>query len=121
MVLRRVRSQRGAGAIGCLLMMVLVAGGVYGGFQYFMPKLRYSSFSDRMNESFPHFQKQDPEGVRKQIIDMAAEFDVQLKPEQVKVDTTSGRLVIDVQYEKLVDLKFWQKTLTFTMHRAAPY
>jgi hypothetical protein len=101
-------------------MITLVAAGVYAGFQYAMPKLRYSAFSDRMNEAFPYFQKQDPEGVRKQVIEMAAEFDVTLTPEQVHVDNANGRLTIDLSYEKVVDLKFWQKTLTFTMHRVQP-
>lgn len=118
MTLARVRSQRGAGTIGCLFLMAVVGVAVYGGFQYAMPKLRHTSFSDRLNERVPYFHRQPEESIRKQIIDMAADFDITLKPEQVKVVSTSGELRIDVTYEKVVDLKYWRKTLPFELHRA---
>jgi hypothetical protein len=121
MTLGRIRNRRGAGSIGCLLMMALIAGGVYAGFQYGMPRLRYNSFSDRLNESLWNFQKQPVEDIRKRIIDMAAEFDIALTPEQVKVDVSGGKLVIDVSYEKTIDLKFQQITLPFTLHRTSSY
>ena len=121
MALGRVRSQRGAGAIGCLLMMAIVGVGVYGGFQYALPKLRHGSFSDRLNESMPYFQRQPEDSIRKQIIEMAADFHIALAPEQVNVVSTRGELKVDVAYEKVVDLKYWRKTVPFELHRAVKY
>lgn len=121
MTLARVRSQRGAGGIGCLLIMAAVAVGVYGGFQYAMPKLRHTSFSDRLNESVPYFHRQPEDSIRRQIIDMAKDFDIALTPEQVKVFSTSNELRIDVTYEKVVDLKYWRKALPFELHRATRF
>ena len=121
MLLGRNRNQRGAGAIGCLLLVALVAAAIYAGFQFGIPKLRHSSFSDRLNETYVHFQKQPAETIRTQIIDMAADFDIALKPEQVRVAISSSKLTIDVEYEKQIDLKVWQTTLPFSIHRSGPY
>ena len=117
----KVRNQRGAGAIGCLLLVAIVGSGLYAGFQFGMPKLRHSSFADRLNESYVHFQKQPAESIRAQIIQIAADFDIALTPEQVKVEIESAKLTIDVSYEKRIDLKIWQTTLPFSVHRSGPY
>jgi hypothetical protein len=121
MTLGKLRGQRGAGGIGCLLVIALVAGGVYAGFQYAMPKLRYNSFSDRLNESLWNFKRQSAEDIQRQVILMATEFDIALTPEQVKVATTTNNMSIDVSYEKVVDLKFKQITLPFRLHRDVNY
>jgi hypothetical protein len=76
MTLERVRSQRGAGAIGCLLLMVAIGFGIYAGFQYVMPKLRHNSFSDRLNESMYHLQRQPEDFVHSEVLRMAKEFDI---------------------------------------------
>jgi hypothetical protein len=118
MVLGMVRNQRGAGAIGCLFMSLFIAAGMYAGFQFGIPKLRHSSFEDRITESLagnPH--RLSAEEAQKQIIQIASDFDIALTPAQVKVDTTNGRLKIDVKYEKLIDLKVWQKTVSFSLRR----
>jgi hypothetical protein len=115
------RNQRGAGAIGCLLLVALVAGGLYAGFQLGLPRLRHSSFADRMSESYVQFQKQPAETIRSQIIQIAADFDIALTPEQVTVDIVSDKMTIDVRYEKQVDLKVWRTTLPFHLHRSGPY
>ena len=118
MVLGMVRNQRGAGAIGCLFMSVIIAAGMYAGFQFGIPRLRHSSFEDRITESLAgNPYRLSAEEAQKQIIQIASDFDIALTPAQVKVDTSNGRLKIDVKYEKLIDLKVWQKTVYFSLHR----
>jgi hypothetical protein len=118
MVFGKVRNQRGAGAIGCLFMCTLIAAGMYAGFQFGIPRLRHSSFEDRITESLAgNPQRLSAEEIQKQIIQTAADFDIGLTPEQVKVDTSRGRVKIDVYYEKVIDLKFWQKTVSFSLRR----
>ena len=117
----KVRNQRGAGAIGCLLLVAVVGCSLYAGFQLGMPKLRHSSFADRMSESYVHFQKQPAESIRAQIIQIAADFDIALTPEQVKVDIVSDKMTIDVTYEKVLDLRVWRKTLPYSLHRDVTY
>lgn len=120
MTLGKACNQRGAGAIGCLILLALVGGGLYAGYELGMPRLRHSSFEDRINETIYHFQRQPAEAVSKQVIQIASEFDIALTPEQVKVETGSGgSLRIDVTYQKPVDLKVWQTTLHFRLHRAS--
>ena len=118
MVLGKVRNQRGAGAIGCLFMCAIIAAGMYAGFQFGIPKLRHSSFEDRITETFAgNPQHLSAEDAQKQIIQVAADFDIALTPAQVKVDSSNGMLKIDVKYEKLIDLKVWQKTVPFSLRR----
>jgi hypothetical protein len=117
MVLGKVGNQRGAGSIGCLLMIAIIAASMYAGFQYGLPRLRYSSFQDRITESLGNLRQMPAADVQKQIIQFAADFDIALTPAQVKVDTSRGRLKIDVTYEKLIDLKVWQKTEVFHILR----
>ena len=114
----RIRSQRGAGSIGCLFMIAVIAAAIYAGAQFGIPRLRHSSFEDRITESLVSLrQLRTAEEVQRQIIQIAADFDIELTPAQVKVDTSGNRLRMDVAYDKLIDLKVWQKTVSFRMHR----
>ena len=117
MALGKIQRQRGAGSIGCLFMLAIVAAAMYAGFQIGMPRLRHSSFQDRITESLATLRQLPAPEIQKQIIQTATEFDIALTPAQVMVDTSRGRLKIDVTYEKLIDLKVWQKTETFTVRR----
>ena len=118
MVLGMIRNQRGAGAIGCLFMVVILAAGLYAGYQFGLPRLRHSSFEERITESLAgNPQRLTAAEVQKQIIQIAADFDIELTPAQVRVDTSQGRLKIDVKYEKVIDLKFWQTTVPFSLRR----
>ena len=121
MVLGKARNQRGAGAIGCLFVILLLGGGAYAGYELGMPRIRHTSFKDRMNETVYHLQRLPADVVRKRVIEIAEEFDIALKPEQVKVESTGNKLVIDVQYEKFVDLKIWQTKLPFSLHLAGTF
>ena len=78
-----VERQRGAGAIGCLLMIVVLAGGAYAGYQIGIPRVRHSSFGERINESLTNLRPRPAEEVQKQIILIARDFDIELRPEQV--------------------------------------
>lgn len=117
----RIRTQRGAGGIGCLLVILLVAAGIYGGLQIILPQLRHNSFDERIGESFVFFTGQPAESIRARIIDIAREFDIPLDRKQVKVTIDPGKVTIDIAYEKHVDLKVWEKTFRFSVQRFGPY
>jgi len=118
MVLGKVRNQRGAGAIGCLFMSAIIAAGMYAGYQFGIPRLRHSSFEDRITETFAgNPQHLSAAEAQKQIIQVAADFDIALTPAQVKVESIGGVLKIDLKYEKLIDLKVWQKSVPFSLRR----
>lgn len=117
----RLRNQVGAGGFGCLMLITLAACAVYAGLQFGMPKLRNTSFTDRLNETFTFFSRQPEDRIRDRLISIAGDFDIALKPEQVKVLIEGDRLTIDIRYEKVADLKLWQKPLPFHIHRTGPY
>lgn len=114
-------NQRGAGGIGCLLMIGIAAAGIYAGFQLGLPELRHRSFEDRLNETFSYFSRQPEKNIRERLIFIASEFHIDLKPEQVKIQIEGDRLTIDIDYEKVADLKFQQKVLPYHIHRSGPY
>jgi len=121
-----IRSQAGAGTIGCLFMVVIVALAIHAGLELGLPKLRHNSFQDRMNETFTFFSHQPEKNIRERIFQVASEFDIELKPEQVRVEITGDRLTIDVSYEKvaeltIADVQIWQKKLPFHLQRSGPY
>lgn len=121
MIPGKLQGQRGAGGIGCLLLILVVGGGIYAGFQLGVPRVRHSSFSDRLSESIPLFQSETEANVRKRVITMAAEFDIALTPEQVKVTVSKNKVTIEVNYEKFIDLEVWQTTLPFSLQRSFSY
>ena len=114
-------NQRGAGAIGCLLMIAIAAAGIYAGLELGLPELRHRSFEDRLTETFPYFSRQPEKNIRDRIVFIASEFHIELKPEQVKIQVEGDRLTIDIDYEKVADLKFQQKVLPYHIHRSGPY
>ncbi|HWR98820.1 MAG TPA: hypothetical protein VN317_10405 [Candidatus Methanoperedens sp.] len=114
-------NQRGAGGIGCLFMVALAAAGIYAGLELGLPELRNRSFEDRLNESYAFFQRQPQKYIHARIIQIASEFHIDLKPEQVKVEIEGDRLTIDIAYEKVADLKFQKKVLAYHIHRSGPY
>ncbi len=118
MVLGKVRNQRGAGTIGCLFLIVIVASGMYAGYQFGLPRLRHSSFQERINETLAGTiqQQLSAADIQKQIIQIASDFDITLTPEQVKVDIRTGKLKLDLEYEKVIDLIVWQTTVPFSLH-----
>ena len=114
-------NQRGAGGIGCLLAIGIAAAAIYAGLELGMPELRHRSFEERLNETFVYFSRQQEKNIRDRIIMIASEFHIDLKPEMVKVEITGDRLTIDIAYEKVADLKFRQKVLSFHIPRSGPY
>jgi hypothetical protein len=115
------RNQRGAGGIGCLLLIALATAGIYAGLELGLPQLRHRSFEDRLNENFSFFSHQPEKNIRDRIIFIASEFHIDLTPEMVKVKIDGDRLTLDIAYEKVADLKFQKKTLPFSIHRSGPY
>jgi hypothetical protein len=113
--------QRGAGGIGCLLTIGVAAAVIYAGLQLGLPDLRHRSFEDRLNETFTYFSRQPEKNIRDRLIQIAAEFHIDLKPEMVKVQIEGDRLTIDIAYEKVADLKIQKKILSYRVHRSGPY
>jgi hypothetical protein len=114
---KRLRNQRGAGGIGCIFIVIGVGIGLWAGLQWAIPQLRHRSFDERITEDAGYFQRQTQEAVLKRVIDTAAEFDIPLSPNQVKVEIDANTIVIDVTYEKMIDIRFWQKKLTYHLNR----
>lgn len=120
-MLGHMRDRKGAGGLGCLLLLALLGAGIYAGISIGLPHLRHTSFEDRLTEITEFFRRQPEEAIRKKIIDTAAEFDIALTPKDVQIVISGDSMRIDIVYRKVVDLRVWQKTYVFETHRAGPY
>ncbi len=115
-LLVRRRGNRGAGKVGCLLMLLVLGGAGYSAFQLGVPYYHNASFSERVKELMPYLRGHYPKDIRQSVIKVAKDFDLDLKPEQVQVEIIRNRMLIDVRYERTVVLPYWSRTITFRPH-----
>lgn len=104
---------------GCIFMLLLLLAVGYVGYLFSVPMLQYSNFEARVSEMMPYFRHHDAEYIQEGIIDTAAkDFDLKLEEEQVKVQVMQrkNRIIIDINYSKVVTLPFYAHTLTFKPH-----
>jgi hypothetical protein len=113
-----LRSSRGEGNAGCLFTLVLVAVAGYIGYTFVMPYYHYNAFESRIAEMVPYYRNHEPDYIRDGVMETAKEYDLALKPEQVRVQVLKrqNRIIIDVEYQHQVELPFYTHTLTFKPH-----
>jgi len=109
---------RGEGKFGCIFTALLIAVAGYVAYNFVIPYYHYNAFESRMAEMVPYYRSQPEEFVHGAVMDIAKEFDLNLKPEQVRVQVLGkqNRLIIDVEYTRTVELPFYTHTLTFKPH-----
>jgi hypothetical protein len=111
-------SARGEGNFGCIFTALLIAVAGYVAYNFVIPYYHYNAFESRMSEMVPYYRNQQQEFIQQAVIDIGKEFDLTLKPEQVRVQVLGrqNRLIIDVEYTRTVELPFYTHTLTFKPH-----
>lgn len=115
--MRRLRNEKG-GTFGCALFLLLVLAAGYAGYQFFLPYSHYTSVEGHFAEMMPYYKHQDAAFVRKAVIDAALEYDLVLKPEQVKVDVDkkANKLTIDMEWTRDVVFPYYTYTYHFKPH-----
>jgi len=115
---RLLGSARGEGSFGCIFTALLIAVAGYVAYNFVIPYYHFNAFESRMAEMVPYYRNQPADFVQQAVIDIGKEFDLTLKPEQVRVQVLGrqNRLIIDVQYTRTVELPFYTHTLTFKPH-----
>ena len=109
---------RGEFTTGCAVMIVLILAAGFVGYKFIIPHYTMSSLESRISEMMPYYRNHDALYVQKGVIEIAREFDLELLPEQVKVQVLKkeNRLIIVIEYEEEVELPFYIHTLTFRPH-----
>lgn len=109
---------RGEGNFGCIFTLILAVAAGYVAYQFVIPYYQFNAFESRMAEMVPYYRNQPSEYIHDAVMDISKEFDLKLKPEQVRVQVLGrqNRLIIDVEYTRTVELPFYTHTLTFKPH-----
>jgi len=114
---KRLKDQQG-GTFGCAFMIFLVLAGGYVAYLFSIPHMHYSSFEGHLAEMVPYYKHHNAEFIQEAVIDTAKGFDVELEPEQVKVQVSrdDNRITIDIEYTRDVVLPYYTHTFTFRPH-----
>ena len=112
-MLRYVRNERG-GTFGCVLFLLAVLVAIYAAYQFFIPYSHYSSVEGHISEMMPYYKHHNEAFIQKAVIDAVKDFDLELKPEQVKVsvDKKANRITIDMEWTRDVVFPYY----TYTYH-----
>lgn len=115
--MRRLRNEKG-GTFGCALFLLLVLAAGYAAYQFFLPYSHYSTVESHIAEMMPYYKYQGEDFIRKAVIDAVKEYDLELKPEQVKVvvDKKANRLTIDMEWTRDVVFPYYTYTYHFKPH-----
>jgi hypothetical protein len=113
-----LRGSRGEGNSGCIFTILLIVAAGYVGYIFVLPYYHYNAFESRVAEMVPYYRNHPPEYIHDAVMDIAKEFDLDLKPKQVRVQVLKrdNRIIIDVEYQQQVELPFYTHTLTFKPH-----
>lgn len=103
---------------GCAVILILMAVGGFVAYKFIIPYYHYSSFEGRVSEMMPYYRGQDAVFVKGAVQDVASEFGIELDPKRMRVQVLKmeNRLIIDFEYDEVVELPFYSHTLTFSPH-----
>ena len=100
------------------LLVVVLAG--YLAFLFLPPYFNYYQFSDDVNTmaKFAAVNRQDEEQMRTDLMKKVREYDLPVKPEQIKIVKTEKGANITVDYQVVVDVA-GQKQVPIDFHIAS--
>ena len=78
----------------------MIIGG-YIGYAFVVPFYHHNAFEQRVAEMMPYYRNQSADFIQRAVLDISnKEFDLDLKPEQVKVQVLKrdNRLIVDISY-----------------------
>ena len=110
-------NSRGEGNTGCIFLLVIVAAAGFVGYKVAVPYFEYTNFESRVAEMMPNYRNHDAEYIQESVINISRGFDLDLKPEQVKVQVLKkDNRLIDFGYDQPVTVPFYTHTLKLKSH-----
>jgi len=110
-----LRDAEGKGALGCLFTLVLIAVAAFltvaMGPPYYAYKNLEHEVKNEASRAGANFS--DDETVINNVIDLARRNEIQLKPENIKLERFAGKLTIKVHYTVPVNLIVTDHTMVF--------
>ena len=116
--LSRLFGSEGEFTPGCAVILILFAAVGFVGYKFVMPYYHYGSLESRVSEMMPYYRGQNAVFIKGAVQDVATEFDIVLDPKRMRIQVLKmeNRLIIDFEYDHVVELPFYNHTLTFKPH-----
>jgi len=114
------RDRRGAGPVGCLLRIVVLAAAVYAGLRFAVPYLDAWRFEDAMKTQAEAAEVNTDGEIRSTLIQTAADLGISLRPADLRIRRSRGRITISATWSTEVVLPKFRRTLHFQRQISAP-
>ena len=111
-LMRRERAQRGEGRAGCIFWLFVMLIVALIGFKVVPVKYRNSQIYDFMYEQAKYAQQARPDRIKKDIMRKANELRIPLDPKKLKVERRGGRILLELEYEEVLEFPGY----TYTWH-----
>ncbi len=112
-----LRDRRGVGTVGCVFSLLVFGAGVYVAYLFAVVLYDYNAFEQAVAEMIPYYKHHKADFIHGAVLEIANEdFDLGLKEEQVKVVIEGNRIIIDIEYDRQVELPFYTHTIKFSPH-----
>lgn len=113
---KRRRSQRGAGKLKAIIVTAILFVGIMAAYKVIPPYSAEYQLNDKMQEiaRFAIVNHQTEQEVRDIIFKTMQDLEIQAKPEDIKVTTSSQKVTINVDYTVPVDILGYHLDLHFT-------
>jgi hypothetical protein len=114
------RDRRGAGPIGCLLRIVVLAAAVYVGLRFAAPYLDAWRFEDAMKTQAETAEVNADSEIRSTLMQTAADLGISLRPADLRIQRSRGAITISATWSTEVALPKFRRTLHFQRQISAP-
>ena len=111
-----LRAQRGAGKIKALIVTAILIFGVYAGFKLVPPYSAEYQLNDKIQEiaRFAVVEHKSEEQIRDTVFKTVQDLEIPATRENIKVNASTSKVAIVVDYTVPVDLLFYHVDLHFT-------
>lgn len=107
--------EKGAGALKAIIWTLILTALAYASFKVIPILFAEYQFQDGMQTiaRFATVNRRTPAQISAAVLDEAQKQELPVRPEDIKVDASSGNVHITVDYSVTVDLTVYQLTLNF--------
>ena len=115
--LKKLRVQKGKGAIGCIVFIIVLLAALYAAFQFTRPYIKRSMMGGKL-ENLVSWSLQNPDKfVIKSVLNAADDLSIDLDPENIEIERTKGHITISVYWEDYINLPYYHKHLEFEIEK----
>ena len=114
-------NEKGEGRIGLMITLIIVAVAIFLAVKVVPVRVAAYEFRDIMREEARYGAVRNNDAtVTKRILEKAAELQIPLKRQDLKVSRTPGQMIISASYEQPIDLKVTTYLYKFKETEKAP-